>query len=295
MKELDEIIAKYNLQTQNKINFGTINNFQVCLKVDAFSALSCVGQISCFLDNKIGEINSLLKDNAKELGILNYKISHDGIFIVVKTFTMKGAVKNLEKSLDFITNKLSELGFDGSKCPKCGKELVNKKELNYLNPLINTNFSMHVCEDCYNHILEEENKKEEEYKKSPNNYLKGTLGAFIGALLGGMAWIIVGLFGYVATIIAFLISFLGSYGYDLMKGKKNKIKLLIVSIVSVFVIILSTFILYIIVCGSFAKFVDFLATSDGLREFLVNLLLAIIFGALGITWSIFQMKKDIHK
>lgn len=295
MKELDEIIAKYNLQTQNKINFGTINNFQVCLKVDAFSALSCVGQISCFLDNKIGEINSLLKDNAKELGILNYKISHDGIFIVVKTFTMKGAVKNLEKSLDFITNKLSELGFDGSKCPKCGKELVNKKELNYLNPLINTNFSMHVCEDCYNHILEEENKKEEEYKKSPNNYLKGTLGAFIGALLGGMAWIIVGLFGYVATIIAFLISFLGSYGYDLMKGKKNKIKLLIVSIVSIFVIILSTFILYIIVCGSFAKFVDFLATSDGLREFLVNLLLALIFGVLGITWSIFQMKKDIHK
>lgn len=197
--------------------------------------------------------------------------------------------------MDFITNKLSELGFDGSKCPKCGKELVNKKELNYLNPLINTNFSMHVCEDCYNHILEEENKKEEEYKKSPNNYLKGTLGAFIGALLGGMAWIIVGLFGYVATIIAFLISFLGSYGYDLMKGKKNKIKLLIVSIVSIFVIILSTFILYIIVCGSFAKFVDFLATSDGLREFLVNLLLALIFGVLGITWSIFQMKKDIHK
>lgn len=129
---------------------------------------------------------------------------------------------------------------------------------------------MHVCEDCYNHILEGDNKKEEEYKKSPNNYLKGTLGAFIGALLGG-------------------------YGYDLMKGKKNKIKLLIVSIVSIFVIILSTFILYIIVCGSFAEFVDFLATSDGLRKFLVNLLLALIFGVLGITWSIFQMKKDIHK
>lgn len=213
----------------------------------------------------------------------------------MKTFTMKGAVKNLEKNLDFITNKLFELGFDGSKCPKCGKELVNTKELCYLNPLINTNFSMHVCEDCYNHILDEENKKEEAYKKMPNNYLKGTLGAFVGALLGGMVWIIVGLFGYVASIISFLISFLGSYGYDLIKGKKNKIKLLIVSIVSIFVIILSTLILYIIVCGSFAEFVDFLATSDGLREFLVNLLLALIFGVLGITWSIFQMKKDIHK
>lgn len=204
MKELDQLIEKYNLQTQNKIYFGTINNYQICFKVDAFSALSCVGQISCFLDNKIGEINSLLKDNAKELGLLNYKISHDGIFIVVKTFTMKGAVKNLEKSLDFITNKLSELGFDGSKCPKCGKELINKKELNYLIPLINTNFSMQVCEDCYNHILDEENKKEEAYKKMPNNYLKGTLGALIGALLGGMVWIIVGLFGYVAAMVAFL-------------------------------------------------------------------------------------------
>ena len=52
-----------------------------------------------------------------------------------------------------------------------------------------------------------------------------------------MVWIIVGLFGYVAAMVAFLISFLGSYGYDLMKGKKNKIKLLIVSIVSIFVII----------------------------------------------------------
>ena len=295
MKELDQLIEKYNLQTQNKIYFGTINNYQICFKVDAFSALSCVGQISCFLDNRIGEINYLLKDNAKELGILNYKISHDGIFIVMKTFTIKGAVKNLEKSLDFITDKLFELGFDGSKCPKCGKELVNKKELCYLNPLINTNFSMHVCEDCYNHILDEENKKEEAYKKMPNNYLKGTLGAFVGALLGGMVWIIVGLFGYVASMVAFLISFLGSYGYDLMKGKKNKIKLLIVSIVSIFVIILSTFILFIIVCGSFNGFVNFLATSDGLKEFLLNLLLALVFGALGITWSILQMKKDIHK
>lgn len=107
-----------------------------------------------------------------------------------------------------------------------------------------------------------------------------------------MVWIIVGLFGYVASMVAFLISFLGSYGYDLMKGKKNKIKLLIVSI---FVIILSTFILYIIVCGSFNGFVNFLATSDGLKEFLLNLLLALVFGALGITWSILQMKKDIHK
>lgn len=126
----------------------------------------------------------------------------------------------------------------------------------------------------------------------PNNYLKGTLGAFVGALLGGMVWIIVGLFGYVVAMVAFLISFLGSYGYDLMKAKKNKIKLLIVSI---FVIILSTLILYIIVCGSFNGFVNFLATSDGLNEFLLNLLLALVFGALGITWSILQMKKDIHK
>lgn len=126
----------------------------------------------------------------------------------------------------------------------------------------------------------------------PNNYLKGTLGAFVGALLGGMVWIIVGLFGYVVAMVAFLISFLGSYGYDLMKAKKNKIKLLIVSI---FVIILSALILYIIVCGSFNGFVNFLATSDGLKEFLLNLLLALVFGALGITWSILQMKKDIHK
>ena len=108
-----------------------------------------------------------------------------------------------------------------------------------------------------------------------------------------MVWIIVGLFGYVASMVAFLISFLGSYGYDLMKGKKNKIKLLIVSII---VIILSTFILYIIVSGSFNGFVNFLAASDGLKEFLINLLLlALVFGALGITWSILQMKKDIHK
>lgn len=295
MKELNEIITKYNLQTQNKINFGTINNFQVCLKVDAFETPACIGQIFCFLDNRIEEINSILKDNSKELGLLNYKVDNDNILIVMKAFTMKGAVKNLEKSLNFITNKLFELGFDSSKCPKCGKNLVESKKLYYFNPLVNTNVPMHVCEDCYNHIIEEENKKEEEYKNSPNNYLKGTLGAFIGALLGGMAWIIVGLFGYVASIIAFLISFLGSYGYDLMKGKKNKIKLLIVSIVSIFVIILSHFILYIIVCGSFNGFVNFLATSDGLREFLVNLLLALIFGVLGITWSIFQMKKDIHK
>ena len=58
-------------------------------------------------------------------------------------------------------------------------------------------------------------------------YIKGAAGALLGALLGAVAWAIVYKLGYVAGLVGLLIGFLASKGYDLLKGKQGKGKIVI--------------------------------------------------------------------
>ena len=56
-----------------------------------------------------------------------------------------------------------------------------------------------------------------------NNYLKGILGAFLGAILFGIPWVIVYVYGeYILSILALLIAFGSFKFYKLFGGKITK-------------------------------------------------------------------------
>lgn len=82
------------------------------------------------------------------------------------------------------------------------------------------------------------------YEEKQGNLLTGILGAFLGALIGTIAWVLVGVWGYVASIVAWLTAFLAGKGYDLLHGRPGKAKvitLIVMLLLSVFVGTLGTF------------------------------------------------------
>ncbi len=71
---------------------------------------------------------------------------------------------------------------------------------------------------------------EQAYKDDRGSVVKGALGAFLGAALGAVAWAVVLMLGYVASVVGLLIAFLSSKGYDMLHGRQGIIKAVIVII-----------------------------------------------------------------
>ena len=140
-------------------------------------------------------------------------------------------------------------------------------------------------------------KKEEEYQAAPGNYVKGLLGSIGGALIGGIVWIALAVFaGLMFSFVAVLISYLAAMGYDKMKGKQNKIKILINVSVSVIAVVLSMYISYVLIAGSVETLHQLLATDkEILSGFVGDMIWSICFGALGIVFYNQSMKKKLHK
>ena len=72
-----------------------------------------------------------------------------------------------------------------------------------------------------------------------NNYLKGFIGGLIGAIIFGIPWVVMYVYGgYILSILALLIGY-GAYKfYKLFGGKTTKKTGLIITIISIIVIIL---------------------------------------------------------
>lgn len=65
------------------------------------------------------------------------------------------------------------------------------------------------------------------FEENKGSVLGGFVGALIGAALGAVVWVLVGMLGYIASIVGLLIAFLAGKGYDLLHGRQGKVKLFI--------------------------------------------------------------------
>lgn len=74
-------------------------------------------------------------------------------------------------------------------------------------------------ENNYAYVQEAEEKK--------GSVIGGIIGALVGAAIGAVAWTLVGMLGYIASIIGFVIAFLADKGYDLLKGRQGTIKMIV--------------------------------------------------------------------
>lgn len=77
-------------------------------------------------------------------------------------------------------------------------------------------------ENNYEYVQETQEKK--------GSVITGFIGALLGAAIGAVAWAVVGMMGYIASIIGFVIAFLADKGYDLFKGRQGTVKMIVLII-----------------------------------------------------------------
>ena len=122
------------------------------------------------------------------------------------------------------------------------------------------------------------------------SYLPGIIGALLGAALGAAVWAFVLKMGYVAALVGLLIGFLAVKGYDLLKGKQDKLKIVIIILAVIAGVAGGTvggyYLQYLdaveagqLAPDSFGLLMDFL-TADS--EFYIEILKGLAFSALGV-------------
>lgn len=292
-KHLEQLKEKYNLkQVGANAVFGVINNYEVIISLSNMSVNDCYVKIySNFRDTQVN-VARFIDSKKKNYKLRVCQISKSTLTFDPMTFGQKGWVEKVEKIILEITDYLKTIGGkDSSCCPACGEKI------DIPNEVTANGFPVTLCSKCASSLQTSQAKKEEEYQAAPGNYGKGLLGSIGGALIGGFVWVALAvMLEFFSAFIAVLISYLASLGYDKMKGKQNKVKVIINFVVSIVVIALSTYISYVLIAGGADRLHNILATnSEALSGFISDMLFSIIFGALGIFAYIQSIKKKLHK
>lgn len=171
------------------------------------------------------------------------------------------------------------------RCPKCGELLpVNAK----------------FCGSCGENLTPPESAAQEQ---KPEKVLIGTLGALLGAILGGGVVILMSRLGYVASLSGLAIAYSVVYLYDIFAGRRPKKGLVICLFIMAITPYLADRIDWALVImkesgvltfgEAFALIPDLIGDAIDTGDYVKNLLLIYAFaivGALGALKDIFKSK-----
>lgn len=145
-----------------------------------------------------------------------------------------GTMKKINAFIEWFFPLLDEAEAQKSNiCSKCGGDLGSSGTWTLINDI-----AYHFHDSCSAGVQEEITQELEEMKRQDkSSYLTGTIGAVLGALIGAIPWAVLLYFGYFASIVGFLIGWLANKGYELLRGKNGKGKIVILILVSLVAII----------------------------------------------------------
>lgn len=127
-------------------------------------------------------------------------------------------------------------------------------------------------------------------QETKDHVLRGCIGAIIGGAIATIPWILVYLFANrMLSILALLIAFGAWFGYQLLGGKKSVKMCIVIGVVTIAMLCLSMLVIIPLImlkqAGYYADFVNLqilYEDPDFFRASMADLLVAVIFGAIGI-------------
>lgn len=156
--------------------------------------------------------------------IQQLSIAPNGILIA---FTDNpGTMKKISAFLDWFMPVLSKYSATGwNTCTQCGGEISAGRWI------LIEGVAQYLHESCAVKVKAEIGEAEQEQKaQDTGSHITGTVGAVVGALIGAVVWGVVLCLGYVASLVGLLIGWLSGKGYDLLNGKQDKGKVVILAL-----------------------------------------------------------------
>lgn len=221
--------------------YGEYNGYEVTLYLGTMNGtimyVNFYGDVS--LKQQVAALFISNNDKLTSVAVYPY-----GIQCVINAMTDGGIIKKIKARLDIVTSYLKEHNVPGvGYCMASGTN-ENVSTINYNNVYVTLN------EEIINRLEMVVKKEEEKNNQLPNNYLKGALGALIGALVGAAALVALYFLGFLSAFSAILAVYLGNFLYMKFAKKNTKMKYVIVGSISFVVMILSCLLLYIYIVNS---------------------------------------------
>lgn len=303
-KLINEFCIKHNLTVENNnCAHGLIKNYETNLFYIPLDNVSPVRFfISCFLpDDKKEIVNKQIIDLKQKF--LKLDFTPFGLAIGLNAITLKKLIANLDSILESIYNILiTNEVLDSTYCPICGN-VLDETNSYVANVAFGKVTIDNDCKEKINLTIEKENK---EFDDAPNNYAKGVVGALVGSLISAVAFIVLYMIGFISAITSFLSIYLGILFYKKFGGKPNKTMVLIVSVVTVIVMALTLFSIYVYAANALASeygytssgvnaFIDMMNVTDFKKEFTSNATMTLLFTLLGCGFEVFSQIQKVKR
>ncbi len=302
-KKLKTYFEGLGFSIQGNDAYGNLKGYEVSANVamlDTVAPVKLHVNLYANIEVKAQMINAIKALNFK------YFVVDADIYGIVLGFndplTVGKLLNRMPEMLDKIFEVFAKYEAKGiGYCPICG-ELLKEESKQYKIEwcLITMDID---CVKNVNNVIENENKS---FDETPNNYLKGALGAAIGAFVGAVAFIILFFIGYITSLTAFIAILLGAYLYKKFEGKQNYMMIVIVSVISIVAMLLAVFVIYFLFSQSLAPeygfsstgikaFTDMMTIRDFSSEFTSNLGMTFFFTIIGVAYEIYALSKSIKR
>ena len=226
---LKKFAATNGLSVGGGVGYGVLHGFQVTLSEGS-------GFKQIIVNTKFPDVEKLNALQAtlnsvnlqREYRVQQLSFASNGVVIVF--LDNPGTMAKIEAFTDWFFPLLAEAdAYRAGICPECGAPLDSSSVWRLVDGVAGL-YHPACAEKLSRELADEQSAKEQ---ADSGTYVSGTIGALIGALIGAVVWSLVLSAGYVASIIGLLIAFLADKGYDLLKGRqgKGKIVALIVSVI----------------------------------------------------------------
>lgn len=185
-------------------------------------------------------------------------------------------------------------------CTHCGKEI----SIGCWKLIDGVAYNLH--DECAREVQEQIESEKEQVKSG--SYLMGAVGALLGTLLGAALWALVWVMGYVASLVGFVIGWLAEKGYELLRGKQGRGKLVILLVCVVLGVLLGTAageaasLTVAIADGEIPEMtyadivwvlIALLAEGEYVRSILGNIAIGLLFAALGVFGLMRRTKREV--
>lgn len=233
---LKKLAQANGMQVAHGVGYGSLRGYAVTLsegsgykKIDISTKFPDPAK----LQQLQAELNA--KNLTKEYRVQTLNFFPAGVQII---FTDNpGTMKKIEAFIDWFFPLLTQAEACGADvCSECGTQTTG----GCWKLIDGMAFHMHeTCAEKTRQALAaaDESRKQE----ATGSYGTGLIGALLGSAIGSVVWAIVLNMGYVASLVGLLIGWLAEKGYNLMKGKQGKAKVVILIVAVIIGVLLGNF------------------------------------------------------
>ncbi len=211
--QLEKIMELCSLKRYGDIAYGSVNGISVNV---VYNTMSSSAFVHFFIGRESGvslsEINLFLKENHKEFRAKNAQQNGSAVTIMLDSQVKRIKPEHVAAFLDKSTAYLTQQGYR-SGCSVCGQD--NDEGFTQQG-----GFVLQMCAPCHERLAAATTQIKQE-RAVTGSYLTGLLGAVLGAIVGIIPWVLIGMLGYIAGISGLIMAFLAYKGYLLLRGKRG--------------------------------------------------------------------------